>query len=120
MGWLLSFVVMVSLNQIYPVLVGTLYKPNDPRRDSGFSIFYMGINIGAALGGLLCGYVGEKINWHYGFGLAGVFMILGLLVFILGRKSLQQKGLPPNEAELNKPVFGFIKKELSFMELHYC
>jgi proton-dependent oligopeptide transporter, POT family len=93
-------------------LVGTLYKPNDPRRDSGFSIFYMGINIGAALGGLLCGYVGEKINWHYGFGLAGVFMILGLLVFIFGRKTLQQKGLPPNGAELNKPVFGFIKKEI--------
>ncbi len=47
-------------------LVGTLYTENDPRRDSGFSIFYMGINIGAALGGALCAYVGTEINWHYG------------------------------------------------------
>ena len=62
-------------------LVGTLYKENDPRRDSGFSIFYMGINIGAAAGGFLCAYVGTEINWHYGFGLAGIFMVLGLVAF---------------------------------------
>ena len=66
-------------------MVGTLYSENDPRRDSGFSIFYMGINIGAALGGALCAYVGNEINWHYGFGLAGVFMVLGLVVFLLGK-----------------------------------
>jgi len=92
-------------------LVGTLYTENDPRRDSGFSIFYMGINIGAALGGVLCGYVGERINWHYGFGLAGIFMVLGLVVFYAGRKSLGQNGLPPNESDLKKPVLGFIKTE---------
>lgn len=92
-------------------LVGTLYKKNDPRRDSGFSIFYMGINIGAALGGALCAYVGTKINWHYGFGLAGIFMFVGLVVFIAGHKSLQQKGLPPDMALLNRPAFGFIKPE---------
>ncbi|MCH5596798.1 peptide MFS transporter [Niabella ginsengisoli] len=85
-------------------LVGTLYEANDPRRDSGFSLFYMGINIGAALGGLLCGYVGQKINWHYGFGLAGIFMLLGLVVFIFGQKSLEHRGLPPNmEALKNAP-----------------
>ena len=92
-------------------LVGTLYADNDPRKDSGFSLFYMGINIGAALGGLLCGYVGQKINWHYGFGLAGIFMIIGLIGFYLGKKSLQEKGLPPNPEALKKPVWGFIKTE---------
>lgn len=92
-------------------LVGTLYEENDIRRDSGFSLFYMGINIGAALGGLLCGYVGQKINWHYGFGLAGIFMLIGLTVFIIGKNILQNKGLPPNEEKLNKPILGFIKTE---------
>ncbi|MBC5774669.1 peptide MFS transporter [Pontibacter sp. KCTC 32443] len=87
-------------------LVGTLYANNDPRKDSGFSIFYMGINIGAALGGLLCGYVGQQINWHYGFGLAGIFMIVGLIVFALGKKSLQERGLPPDAAALKKPLLG--------------
>ena len=92
-------------------LVGTLYKENDPRRDSGFSIFYMGINIGAAGGGFLCAYVGTEINWHYGFGLAGIFMVLGLVVFLLGKKSLGARGLPPNMEVLQKPVFAFIKPE---------
>lgn len=92
-------------------LVGTLYEVNDPRRDSGFSIFYMGINIGAALGGALCAYVGTEINWHYGFGLAGIFMIIGLVVFTIGKNSLGHRGLPPDEAALNKPVLGFIKPE---------
>ncbi|MFD2248033.1 peptide MFS transporter [Pontibacter ruber] len=91
-------------------LVGTLYPENDPRRDSGFSIFYMGINIGAALGGLLCGYVGQQINWHYGFGLAGIFMILGLVVFAIGKKSLKE-GLPPNPAALRKPFFAGVPTE---------
>src|SRR5829696_1274257 len=98
-------------------LVGTLYKENDPRRDSGFSIFYMGINIGAALGGVLCGYVGQRIDWHYGFGLAGIFMILGLVVFALGKKSLGEKGLPPSEEALAKPLLGFVKTEYAIYGL---
>ncbi|MEJ8756868.1 peptide MFS transporter [Pontibacter sp. H259] len=92
-------------------LVGTLYADNDPRKDSGFSIFYMGINIGAALGGLLCGYVGQQINWHYGFGLAGIFMILGLIVFSIGKKTLKE-GLPPNPEALRKPIFAGIPTEV--------
>jgi len=92
-------------------LVGTLYADNDPRKDSGFSIFYMGINIGAALGGLLCGYVGQQINWHYGFGLAGIFMILGLIVFAIGKKTLKE-GLPPNPEALKKPIFAGIPTEV--------
>lgn len=92
-------------------LVGTLYTENDPRRDSGFSIFYMGINIGAALGGFLCAYVGREINWHYGFGIAGIFMAIGLIVFAFGKKSLGDRGLPPNREVLKKPVFAFLKPE---------
>lgn len=92
-------------------LVGTLYGENDPRRDSGFSIFYMGINIGAAIGGALCAYVGTEINWHYGFGLAGIFMAVGFIVFVFGKKSLGHRGLPPNAEALQKPVVAFIKPE---------
>lgn len=92
-------------------LVGTLYEENDPRRDSGFSIFYMGINIGAAVGGFLCAYVGKEIDWHYGFGLAGIFMAIGFIVFVFGKKSLAHRGLPPDKAALAKPVFAFLKPE---------
>lgn len=92
-------------------LVGTLYGENDPRRDSGFSIFYMGINIGAALGGFLCAYVAKEFNWHYGFGLAGIFMAIGFIVFVYGKKMLGEKGLPPDPEVLKKPVFAFLKPE---------
>ena len=92
-------------------LVGTLYKNNDPRKDSAFSIFYMGINIGAMIGGVLCGYVGQKINWHIGFGLAGLFMILGLVVFTLGKKGLGDKGLPPRIDALKKKIIAGINTE---------
>lgn len=76
-------------------MVGQLYGPNDPRRDAGFSLFYMGINIGAFLGSLLCGWIGQTYNWHYGFGLAGLFMILGLMVFRSGQKTLGPIGSVP-------------------------
>jgi len=62
-------------------IVGQLYKPNDDRKDGAYTIFYMGINAGAFLGILLCGYLGEKVGWHYGFGLAGIFMFFGMLQF---------------------------------------
>ncbi|GAB3006433.1 peptide MFS transporter [Niabella terrae] len=96
-------------------LVGTLYTENDPRRDSGFSLFYMGINIGAALGGLLCGYVGQRINWHYGFGLAGIFMILGLVVFAIGQKSLGHRGLPPQTELLKRKTMGISSEYLIYL-----
>ena len=73
-------------------LVGGLYHENDARRDAGFSIFYMGINIGALIAPLICGYLGENINWHYGFGAAGVGMTLGVLQYALGRKFLGDAG----------------------------
>ena len=62
-------------------IVGQLYTKNPEKKDAAYTIFYMGINAGAFLGILLCGYIGEKIDWSYGFGLAGVFMLFGLLQF---------------------------------------
>jgi proton-dependent oligopeptide transporter, POT family len=76
-------------------IVGELYSPEDQRRDAGFSIFYMGINIGALIAPLVCGYLGEKINWHLGFGAAGVGMTLGLIQYVLGHKHLSHVGAPP-------------------------
>jgi len=67
-------------------LVGTLYTPEDARRDSGFSLFYMGINIGAMSSPLICGWLGQRVNWHVGFACAGVGMLLGLTQYVLGRK----------------------------------
>ena len=80
-------------------LVGTLYSENDVRRDAGFSIYYMGINIGALISPLVCGYLGENINWHYGFGAAGVGMTLGLVQYILGAKYLGEAGLTGSRTE---------------------
>ena len=69
-------------------MVGGLYKQGDDRRDKGFTIFYIGINIGAFLAAIIVGYVGENIGWHYGFGLAGIGMIIGQLVYVWGQKHL--------------------------------
>src|SRR5712692_5285680 len=76
-------------------IVGSLYRQNDPRRDSGFTIFYMGINLGAFLSPLVCGTLAEKFGWHYGFAAAGVGMVAGLLVFTLGQSQLGRTGFPP-------------------------
>jgi POT family proton-dependent oligopeptide transporter len=73
-------------------MVGGLYKLGDIRRDSGFTIFYIGINIGAASAPLLVGYIGEVHGWHYGFGLAGIGMLLGHSVYIWGQKYLKEVG----------------------------
>lgn len=76
-------------------MVGALYEQGDPRRDSGFSIFYVGINIGGFLAPFIIGVIGERYNWHYGFGLAGVGMLIGLLTFWLGSGYLETAGQPP-------------------------
>ena len=65
-------------------LVGTLYTENDSRRDGGFTIFYMGVNVGAMLSPLVCGWLGHTYGWHYGFAAAGFGMALGLVIFQLG------------------------------------
>ncbi len=77
-------------------IVGGLYEEGDPRRDGGFTIFYMGINLGAFFSPLVCGSLGENIGWHYGFSAAGVGMVFGLLVFIWGQKLLGRTGFPPD------------------------
>jgi len=74
-------------------IVGQLYAKDDPRRDAGFSIFYMGINLGAFISPFVCGYLGQQIGWHWGFGAAGVGMTLGLLQYVWGQKRLGQAGL---------------------------
>lgn len=86
-------------------MVGQLYRPGDPRRDAGFSLFYSGINFGAFFGAVLCGWVGEEVSWHLGFGMAGVFMLAGLFVFFKGQNILGPIGLPPNPEELKKKYF---------------
>ena len=75
------------------VMVGQLYTDRDAQRDAGFSIFYMGINLGAFIAPLVCGFLGEKVNWHYGFGLAGVGMVAGLIQYVFGGKYLGKAGL---------------------------
>jgi POT family proton-dependent oligopeptide transporter len=83
-------------------MVGDLYPGTSPeqgaRRDAGFSIFYMGINLGALVAPLICGYVGERINWRLGFLVAGIGMLFGLVQYKLGGKNLGQAGLQPNAA----------------------
>ena len=78
-------------------MVGQLYPDSSSKKDAGYTIFYMGINAGAFLGSLLCGYLGEKIGWHYGFGLAGVFMFFGMLQFYFGQKIFGVIGNSPKE-----------------------
>jgi POT family proton-dependent oligopeptide transporter len=76
-------------------MVGQLYEPNDTRRDAGFSLFYMGINLGAFFSPLVCGYLGQRVNWHYGFASAGVGMTFGLIQYVLGGRRLGDAGLHP-------------------------
>ena len=76
-------------------IVGELYPEGGARRDAGFSLFYMGINIGAFLGPLVCGYLGERVNWHYGFGAAGVGMVFGLIQYRLSARYLGESGRRP-------------------------
>ena len=77
------------------VIVGKLYAQGDSRRDAGFSIFYMGINLGAFIAPLICGYLGQQINWHLGFAAAGVGMTLGVIQYVLGGRNLGDAGQLP-------------------------
>ncbi|MEN5228867.1 peptide MFS transporter [Brevundimonas naejangsanensis] len=94
-------------------IVGQLYPDGDPRRDSGFTLYYYGINLGAFWAAVLCGYLGQTVGWWAGFGLAGVGMALGWVVFVLGKPLLQGKGEPPVEGDLKKPFLGPLNREWS-------
>jgi len=89
-------------------LLGRLYKPDDVRRDSGFSIFYVGINLGAFLAPLIVGYVGETINWHYGFAIAGFGMLAGLIQFYLGQNKIIKEDISSQSKKLNPADWGII------------
>ncbi len=94
-------------------IVGGLYENNLEQKESGFTLFYMSINIGSILGFFICGYLGENIGWHYGFGAAGVGMAFGLMQFVLTKKNLGQVGINPT-IDLPKEVK---KKELSILSI---
>ena len=101
LGWVATFymglvLIVIGTGLLKPnvsAIVGDLYPEGGGRRDAGFSIFYSGINLGAFMGPLICGYLGEKVNWHLGFGAAGVGMILGLIQYRMGYKRLGSGGL---------------------------
>jgi proton-dependent oligopeptide transporter, POT family len=96
--WLaLAFIIVGSgfLKANISVMVGQMYKLTDIRRDGAYTIFYMGINVGAAIGTIMVGYLGETIGWGYGFGLAGLGMLAGLVVFVLGKGVLNGAGEAP-------------------------
>ncbi|WP_183956401.1 peptide MFS transporter [Sphingobium fontiphilum] len=93
------------------VLVGELYPRDDARRDPAFSIFYMGINAGGAIGPVVCGVLGETVGWSWGFGAAGVGMLLGLVVFVWLKPWLMGKGEPPRPQQLRQPVVAGISRE---------
>jgi POT family proton-dependent oligopeptide transporter len=93
----LAFIIVGSgfLKANISVMVGQLYKLTDIRRDAAYTIFYMGINLGAAVGTILVAYLGQTIGWGFGFGLAGIGMVAGLIVFVLGKKALRGSGEAP-------------------------
>jgi POT family proton-dependent oligopeptide transporter len=93
--------IMMGTGMLKPnvsVIVGQLYAPGDKRRDSGFSIFYMGINLGALISPLICGWAGEDVSWGLGFAISGVGMVAGLIQYWLGGKYLGQAGLYPSSS----------------------
>jgi POT family proton-dependent oligopeptide transporter len=92
-------------------IVGRLYSDEDPRRDSGFTIFYMGINVGAFLSSLIVAYIGETYGWGYGFAVSGVMMALGLVQFIWGQKHLHGHAEPADPAMLKAPLFAGLSRE---------
>lgn len=98
-GCLLIIMGVGCLKPNISTMVGGLYKQGDERRDKGFYIFYVGINIGAFLAGIVVGSVGENVNWHWGFGLAGIGMFIGQLTFIWGQRYLKGVGDHANETE---------------------
>jgi proton-dependent oligopeptide transporter, POT family len=96
-------------------IVGKLYRRDDPRRDSGFSLFYAGINLGALFASLVCGYLGETFGWKYGFGAAGIGMLLGLAMFLWGRKYLHGHAEPPHPEKLSRRFAGLTHETWTYV-----
>lgn len=109
--WLALALIIVGsgfLKANISVMVGQLYRLTDVRRDAAYTIFYMGINVGAALGTILVGYLGQKIGWGWGFGLAGIGMLLGLVVFVLGKSVLLGAGEAPKALAKNVELLIYV------------
>ena len=107
-------------------MVGGLYPKGDIRRDKGFTIFYIGINVGAFFASLIVGYVGEKIGWHYGFGLAGIGMAIGMMIYYWGQKYLTHVGNfsgvsenPEEKAAMNRPLTSIEKDRVKVLLLSF-
>lgn len=117
--WLALALIIVGsgfLKANISVIVGQLYPRTDVRRDAGYTIFYMGINVGAATASIICGYLGQTYGWQYGFGLAGFGMLIGLVFFVLGKPLLRGRGEPKNPALL-KESFAGLPREWSIYGL---
>jgi POT family proton-dependent oligopeptide transporter len=116
--WLaLSFIIVGSgfLKANISVIVGQLYPRTDVRRDGAYTIFYMGVNLGAAIGSALCGYIGQTYGWSYGFGLAGAGMLAGLLVFLTAKPLLLGRGEPPDADRLARKTAGIRFESLLYL-----
>ena len=92
-------------------IVGQLYREGDPRRDSGFTLYYYGINLGAFWASIACGWLGQNVGWWAGFGAAGVGMLAGYVMFVFGRPLLEGHGEPPDPARLRAPLLGPLSME---------
>jgi len=123
LGLIIAGVGMLKPN--ISTMVGGLYREGDDRRDKGFTIFYIGINIGAFASALLVGYIGETIGWHYGFGLAGIGMLIGMLVYQWGQKYLEGVGNylgnddNPDRELMNRPLTKIEKDRMLVMFLSF-
>lgn len=116
--WLaLAFIIVGSgfLKANISVIVGQLYPRTDVRRDAAYTIFYMGINVGAALGSFFCGLIGQTYGWAYGFGLAGFGMLAGLIVFVAFKPLLLGRGEAPDPAALKRPIAGMSLEWLLYL-----
>ncbi|MBX7532871.1 peptide MFS transporter [Qipengyuania sp. 1XM1-15A] len=101
--WLALALIIVGsgfLKANISVIVGQLYPRTDVRRDPAYTIFYMGINVGAATASIICGYLGQTYGWEYGFGLAGIGMLIGLIFFVIGKPLLLGQGEPKDPAKI--------------------
>jgi len=93
-------------------IVGKLYHENDPRRDAGYTVFYMGVNVGAAIAPIVTGFVGKAYGWHWGFTLAGIGMVGGLINFLYAQHLFKGIGDPPDSDRLTRPVFGNVNRQM--------
>ena len=113
--WLALSLIIVGVGFLKPnisTIVGQLYPQGDPRRDPGFTLYYYGINLGSFWASIMCGLLGVTVGWWAGFGLAGIGMLAGFVVFVLGKPLLMGKGEPPEPKALKAKVLGPIDREM--------